>query len=199
MNWSLQISRNELQTAIASLALLHDAPRSVSATLEWEDGHLLIRAPGLQCSALASGEWPGRVTVGLAFLLGFLKTGLPGGDPIQLKVTGGKFRVGTAVAACTTDEKRTNRIELPLDPPLLDLLRVPGRYTAAEIEEAGLTAWIEKAQKARASAVLAAAKVLEPLGLTVEQLEGLVTAILNDESRPLPSAARRPFVGTDDL
>jgi hypothetical protein len=193
MNPTLKVNRNELQDLLAQLARFGQGVLKAKAILVFEDNQLVIRAPGMELKASASGEWQGQTSVALSLLVSLGESPLPEGNPLEVSVRSGRLHLGSISIPCAWEPRATRHIELPLDPPLASILRVARRHSREEIEAAGLTCWVEKASEKRAELIEAATRQLEQLGVRREEVELLVTKVLEDENRPLPAIAAVPF------
>ena len=63
----------------------------------------------------------------------------------------------------TVAERAASKIDLPMNPPLLDLLRLPFKFTREEIERSGLTHLVQQAEDERDALIAKAVKILQPL------------------------------------
>lgn len=71
-----------------------------------------------------------------------------------------------------------SEIELPLDPDFLTVLRLPFQHSNDRLERAGLMPRVREAQERSGRLVRKATEILWPLGVTEEDVQGLVQDLL---------------------
>ena len=76
-------------------------------------------------------------------------------------------------------------VTLPVDASVLDTLALAEILGADQIVEEGMRSRVEKATDTRKSAVAAALRALQPLGITESQLQGFVDVQIKDAARVL--------------
>ncbi len=177
MNPRLEVDRQEFAGAIKPMVRLLTKKQQAEAIISFNDGRLSIAHGGVEVSAPARGGWPGQARISGQFIVAVAKL-LPPGDPIVLTVEGGKMRLATTSTTCTWQPESTNRIELPMEPPLTMILNLPLKYSATEIANSGLTRIVQKAEERKTNLVNKAAKVLGPLGVKPTDLLPVVTACI---------------------
>ncbi|MBK9968922.1 MAG: hypothetical protein IPP07_30420 [Holophagales bacterium] len=99
-----------------------------------------------------------------AFLLALAK--MPPGDPMIVSVRDGRFHLGSMSTACVEQESWKSEISLPLDPSIVEILRLAFHYPPERVERAGLKKRVEEAQTRAAKILDLAAVTLAPLGIT---------------------------------
>lgn len=143
MTFAVQVSRKDLASALRTLARFVKRKQEADAVVSFADGTLQIELPGGAVGVAAQGEWDGEVRVPGRFLLTYAKS-LPAADPMPVEVRGDRFRLAGLSVGCVLQEATGDRIELPLDPSVVDILRMLARYSDEEIERSGLTALVSR-------------------------------------------------------
>lgn len=137
MTFSVQVSRAEMANALRTLAKLMNRNQPAEALVSFVDGALQFELPGGEVGVAAEGEWDEEVRVPGSFFLRYAKA-LPEVDPLRVEVRGDRFSIAGISVRCVV-QKRAERIQLPLDPPMLEILRMLARHSDDEIEQSGLT------------------------------------------------------------
>ncbi len=167
---SLEVNRKQLLQAFRQIKAVKGF-QGQPAKVTYTDGQLKISFGGCSFSADATGTWTGEVEVPDTFIRQVAKAPLSGKGPVTVATDGKTFRIEGIVIDCRWNALVYPRIELPLDAPTVEVLSLPRKYSADDIERSGLTNRVRQAEQERdtilkeAEALLEkAAKVLWPLG-----------------------------------
>jgi hypothetical protein len=173
MSFSVVVTRNELLSALQTLAGVVDPKRASEAVLTLANGVLSIELPGASVSVPAEGLWPGSVRVPGQFFLALARVP-PKDDPFHLSVRDGRFRISKSSTLCLVEETRRGNIDVALDAPLYAIVRVGLAHDDSEIDRSGLGPLVREARERRDNLVEAAAKTLSPLGVSADDLSNFV-------------------------
>lgn len=108
----------------------------VSATTVW-DGELMISfdgtdlhfvMQGMKTCIKGQGHWPGTALVAAKYFIPLIKLP-PEDDPVTLRVKDGKFRIGTYTISCRWQSTVPVPIDLALDAPPIEILRLRFKYS----------------------------------------------------------------------
>jgi hypothetical protein len=179
MLWTLEVRRSEFLDALRRIV-----PKSSKETLyarvvfTFSDGHLSVESIGGKVHVPATGTWPGSCAVP-AELLKRLTRALPEEDPLQLKATDNQFTVSRLILPCecrATSEAAPQLYGelIPANLTLHEMLKLCDQHPAEAIEAAGLAPAVAAAQQKVDSILRRAATVLQPYGVTEEELMALV-------------------------
>jgi hypothetical protein len=185
---SLRVNRAELGQALKTLARNTTSAARTEAVLSFRDKHLVIHAPGLELKVSAQGEWSGSARVAQTLLANLSRAELPEDDPLPLEVAAGRLNLGPLALPCRWTGSPAPVIELPLDPPLIAILRITRKHTPEEIERAGLADLAVRAQKKKDELAAKACENLEPLGIQPSVILRLVEESLDRYDAPLTTA-----------
>jgi hypothetical protein len=177
MTLSVYVGRKDLAIALRTLAKFVKRKQQAEAVVSFADGTLQIELPGGLVGVPADGEWSGEVRVPGSFFVSFAKT-LPDVDPLPVQVRGDRFYLAGLSVRCVTQGAGGERIQLPLDPPVLDVLRVRLQHSEEEIERSGLTALVRTAEEKREQLIMQAHSHLHQLGVTRADLDRFVDECL---------------------
>jgi len=128
--------------------------------LTYDSGELCVAAEGHSFRVPADGTWPGEVIVDASFLRRLAKSPLIGGDKMEIATDRTRLRIDFVSTNCEWNALEYPRIELPLGASLVDVLRLPLRYSKADIERSELTGKLEAAQRERDELVCKARELL---------------------------------------
>lgn len=98
----------------------------------------------------------------------------PTDDPITLRLVDGRLSFARFSVPVTVDSAVDAMIELPVNPTLPLLLQVRMTHSQEAIDRSGLAATITAAEAERDKLVERAAVILQPLGITSEQLRNII-------------------------
>lgn len=183
MSFSLTVTQSELLPALRTLSGVVEPTQASEAVLTYKDGLLTISLPGASVDVPAQGAWPGLVRFPGLFLLSLARVP-PRGDPLNLKVTGGRFRISTSSVQCSVEEvKQKPNLEVPLDASLTTLVRVHLTNDYGDIERAGLLPLVQSAIERRDEFISEAAEILAPLEISADALKLFVNDYIVDRKK----------------
>lgn len=168
----LTVSRDEFTSAARSLSRLSKHSSATELTLTFEDDELVMSVAGAAISVPAAGEWPGTaaVTKGILVALARLE-----GDPLRITLgEGDQIRIGSLSTDVRWSPDRLPEIDLPLDPSLLQLLRLRLTHSDEALVSAGLFEHTIEADEEMDRLIASAASTLEPLGKFEERIPRMV-------------------------
>lgn len=176
------VARAELQRALRLLIKFYKAKDQGEAILTFAEGELHIELVGSGVSVPANGRWDGEVRVPGMFMVAMAKA-LPPENPMPIFVEAGRLHMGRQSAPCIVQRAAQKRIELAINAPLADILRVRLSCSDAEIERSGLSRLVRDAEHQRDAMIERAAEQLRKLEVRREDLRHLVDESLR---RALP-------------
>ena len=173
----LEVSRKELQQALRLLHKFASRRDAGEAQVGFESGELVIRLGGVMARAPAQGAWAGEAVAPGWFFANFHRS-LPETDPVTILVDRERLKIGISAVKCSWSPRLEPRITLPVDAKLPHILRLALEHEWKAIEESGLDLVVADAQEQRDELLERAAKVLAPLEISADALQGLVEAEL---------------------
>lgn len=183
MSFSLTVTQSELLPALRTLSGVVEPKQASEAVLTHKDGLLTISLPGASVDVPAQGTWPGLVRFPGLFLLSLARVP-PRGDPLNLRVAGGRFRIATSSVQCSVEEvKQKPNLDVPLDASLTTLVRVFLTNDHGDIERAGLDPLVQSAIARRDELISEAAEILAPLEISGDALKLFVNDYIVDRKK----------------
>ncbi|PIP43271.1 MAG: hypothetical protein COZ12_05870 [Deltaproteobacteria bacterium CG_4_10_14_3_um_filter_60_8] len=173
MDNDVLINRKDFLMMLKPIKRFASRKQAEDAVLSLEGGNFMITLVGLSSGASVSGNWTGEVRVPVGSLVGIAMLP-PAGDPIRLVVRDGRLHIGTVSISCVAQKAWKSKIELPLDPDLVTVLRLRFLYPPDRLERAGLTRRLAKAEEKAGKLVTRAANILKPLNITGSDLVQMV-------------------------
>lgn len=173
MIFSVQVDRSELAAALRTLSKFIKRDQAAEAVISLVDSALQIDLPGGAVGVAADGQWEGEVRAPGSFIVRLAKA-LPPSDPMPIHVDQDRLHFASLSVLCTIQPARCSTIELPLDPSLIDILRVRLDHSDDEIEQAGLSPLVREAEQRRDSIVLQAHNSLRTLSVNRTDILDLV-------------------------
>jgi hypothetical protein len=174
MRYELKVNRSELANGLETLRKLVKKPKpNMEAVFSFEDGLLEVYLNGFTVQAHAEGELPGLTRIPGVKAINLSKV-LPTDDPLIIALEEERFYIGSLSIPCYWDNVRPRPIEIPNDAPLTTLLGVRLQYSHDDIFASGLLKPVNEAVNKRKMLVKRAANILEPLGVSLEEVERLV-------------------------
>jgi hypothetical protein len=173
MDNNVLISREDFLMMLKPLKRFARRKQVEDAILSMEGGELVIALVGFSSGAPVTGNWTGEVRVPGGLLVR-IATAPPAGDPIRLVVRDGRLHIGTLAVNCVVQKASKSKIELPLDPDLVTVLRLRLLYPPDQLERAGLAIRLAEAEAKARKLVTQAAQVLKPLDITDSDLMQIV-------------------------
>jgi hypothetical protein len=161
----LSIARADLRDMLPALARLGGSASRDEAVIGFDDDELWIRAGGMECSAKASGDWPGEAVIAHATLKA-LSRATPDDDPVVFTVTDGRLMVGKMAVPCTWHAQGAAVISLPMNADLRELLLADMMHAEDALEASGILRQIRDARTRRDELLDRAATLLAPLGIS---------------------------------
>jgi hypothetical protein len=175
------VNRAEFSEVLARIASQGKTAETANVSVTCEDNSLLFCLPGIELRAAAQGNWHGQVLLPVRTLISLASAPLPDGDPLVLSVEGNTLHLGTLRLSCRWEPTPRKLIELPLNPQLRTLLRIPIAYSEDDIRRSGLSEVITKALQEKDEVAEQACGILKPLGVRPDDLRRLVEESIRRE------------------
>jgi len=169
----LEVGLKEFVEALRRLARTVKPRQAGQAVLRLEDGRLLIRLGGGEVAVPASGRWSGEARVNGALVLALAKHP-PVKDPLTLLVEGGHPDMADLSVPCEWQEVGAAKLEIPIETPLIEILRMGLNNTNDALERSGILKPVHEAQRRCETLTAKAANTLRPLGIQPEDVKRLV-------------------------
>lgn len=182
MNPQLRIPRKELLSALNQLKLGLGRSRGEVMLLTHNDDTLSISVQGISVQLVAEGIWRGTAKIPAKAVISIIKA-FPAGDPLTLTYKDGRFYIEKWSVAAAWLDISPPVIDLPLNASFLDILAVKNKYNKAELVGSGLEEKIQGVEEAIRERIARASVILEPVGITLGDLTGLVEEKLRCKSR----------------
>ncbi len=177
MSEAVEVSGREFKAAVMTLAKVlgtRGSRRLAEATLRMRDGSLSIEHPSASMNVAAKGAFQADLRVSLIYLKE-LADAAGHSDLVVLEFDGRFLKIGRlGVSAAAIPRSTTNRITMPLNASLADVLAIALSRSEEEIEESGLSQTIGAALTKRARILSSASKLLAPLGVTRASLSSFI-------------------------
>ena len=170
----LAVEKRAFIQALRSLRISARARQNDEALIYYNDELLCIRLLDMVVEVPAKGTWVGRVRVNARTLIP-LVTFPPDPDPLPLTFSEGRFFIAGWSVNAQWQPAVSGVVEVPANPTCMDLLSLESRYTFEELVDAGLDESINSARATLRTCLGDAARALEPTGLTLKDLEELVS------------------------
>jgi len=185
--WQLSVSRAGFGKALRRASQAGKAVRSATATLTFDQNHLSMDLLGIVEQVPASGDWPSEVRLSGQSLERLAKA-LPDDDPLPLKVEGERLFIARFSVPCewrlySRPVSTPARELLPADPDLFDLLMMTARCSQEEIDSAGASDLVTKAQLRLEDLCKKAASYLGSYGVSPLHLRRLCEEHATEGSR----------------
>lgn len=168
-----EVDRDQFFTGLRLLRK-HVKPRgSINAVLSRQGADLVVAVGGGEIRAAMNGRWEGEARVNGRLLVEAVKH-LSSALPFALRVEAGRLVFPGFSLPCEWESNSSPRVLVPVGASLVDLLIAGARHSDADLERAGYLDAIRDARKREQMLVRQAARILESLSVTEEDLEGLV-------------------------
>jgi hypothetical protein len=184
----LVVSRESLTLAAKRLkrATTEKRLKQAHLVLRFDDEHLVLEIPGAADSVPATGHWPGLLRVPAVIFFLFAK-GEPPADPVEFSVDDEFLHVRAGVAklkwAAHWEDISPPRLEVALDAPDRELLKLALDFPAAQILSSGLEKSVAAAEKRFQDAVVHAYAAMKCYGINRPALEAALRLLVIDRSK----------------
>lgn len=172
--------KNELRIALPDFKLVMKRFRAYrrmkhppSALFAFSNEMLSVEVGEDLAVVRAEGEWHGHAWIS-AHYLGVLHLAPPKEDPVVIRYADGKLRISTLILGCEWETVSAQMIERVSDPDLIDLLALDRTVSRSEIHGTDLGKRISQARRTVGGSVTRAAKLLEKVGISEDELWALV-------------------------
>jgi hypothetical protein len=188
MDAELTLPGDQWLDALKRLRKLTNVGRSAASDLvfEFDGADLKLTSSGVSVGLSGMGAGAGRAIVALKALDGLLlhARGYPGSE-IHLTVEDGRLHVETLALSCRWESTAESVIRLPLSNiTLLDILHLRNNHSWEAITASGLDRQVVDAEKRKATLIARAAEILDPLGVSVQDLNRFVTEEIKKPGPP---------------
>jgi len=186
-SWQLSVDRAELAKALKLVGRAGKALRAAEAILTFDDNQLAIALSGNTTQVAATGDWPTEVRLP-GDALERLARALPDDDPLLLKIEGERLFAGTFSIPCewrlySRPVSTPARELIPANADLFDVLMMAARCSPEEIDTAGASDLVSKAQIKLDELCERAASFLGSYGVSSLHLRRLCEEHATDGSR----------------
>ena len=127
---------------------------------------------GMETSISGQGHWPGTARVAAKYFLPLIKIP-PDNDPVTLRFTEGRLKIETYSIACRWQVNCPVPIDLPIDAPAIDILRLRFQHSLEDLDGAGLLTKLGQLEKDVRIKIKRAAVLLKTYGITEEDITRL--------------------------
>ncbi len=170
--YQLTVDGREFTDAMRLLVRTSKRSAANEMTLTYADGDLVAEISGAATGVPAEGTWPGTVTLSRNAINAFAR--VEAGKTVLAVTPDERLKVGGTSFPCRRAPLQSVSIDLPLDPTLLQLLRLRGAHADEELLAAGLLEEVEKAEKKLAEMIQSAVHQLEEIGDFRERIDQMV-------------------------
>jgi hypothetical protein len=198
MKNDLRVERADLIDALKKLKKLVKRKTPAQAFLSFEKGMLVVSLDGISIECSAEGQFPGIVRIpGVKALT--LSEVLPLEDPLTIGHDKQRLYIGPFSMSCGWLEGKPEPIQVPTDAPIRHMLALRLKYSEEQILKSGLSGAVHNARAVRTKLEHQAAYVLEPLGVTLSDIQTLVENCLRHSSGVSPLGGGTPRPTFDEL
>jgi hypothetical protein len=168
-SWHLSVKRAEFAKALRSVGRAGKDVCSATAVLTFDQSRLSIDLAGTVSQIPASGDWPSEVRLPGVYLERLVRI-LPKEDPVPLRVEADRLFVAKFSIPCECSlsgaVSTPVRELIPANADLFDILMMAARCSQEEIEAAGASALVSKAQLKLDELCMKAARALGGYGVS---------------------------------
>jgi hypothetical protein len=183
MTNELRIALGDFKLAMRRFRAYRRLKKVPDALLAFNNGMLSFEAGEDVAVVHADGEWHGRAWVN-AYYLGLLHKVAPREDPVVISYADGKLHISTLSLGCEWEVVSARMIARVENPSVLDLLAMDRTVPRAEIHGTDLGKRIAQAKSTAGNSVTRAAKLLEKVGISADDLWAMVEAQIKARMSP---------------
>ena len=155
-----------------------------SAILTFADGQFEIELGGCVLTADAEGLWRGQVKIPVDAIRNVAKSFAKGSSGGVVDSTeGNELHIGNITVPCQWNALVYPRIQMPLGARVMDVLTLPLKYSAEDIERSELSETLASAEEQRDKLIGKAARILQTLNVSEDHLRELVDGLLKEKLR----------------
>ena len=173
LSFSLAVNRKHFLDALRQIKKLTGLSGQ-SAILAFHDQQFCIDLGGCSFRADAEGNWEGQVSVPFEFVRGLAKEPPTGDGPIAVSCDCECLRVDLRVVRCQWNRLSYPRITLPLGASLLEILSLRKQFSREDIRRSDLEKTVDDAESKAMQLIEKAAKLLQPLRFTINDLQRIL-------------------------
>lgn len=171
---TLKVTGSELVEAARFLRKTAKASEGSELVLSFETDTLTLEVLGTSYQVGASGDWPGTCRVPKRLLDVLVRQS--GGDVTLQVLAGERLHIGEVSVDCIWSSATKPDIEMPLNPSLLEILRVAADHSPSELAAAGLLELVIEADGKMKDRIARATEILRPFGDSSAVLRAWVEA-----------------------
>ena len=150
------------------------------AVIEFFSDGVEISFNGISMMVNGQGNGQGRAFISLRYFSSIGEVAKSHAT-IHLRVNENRLYAESYSVPCRwMDIHNKRQIELPMDPPLIEILRLRYRFTDEEINASCYKKQLERAEKQKDELIKNAVAKLAVLGVTRQHLEGILEGILKE-------------------
>ena len=181
-SWSpnFSVRRGDFRRAVRAVTKGLPARLPVEIRIHYADGQIHLQVPGATVSLEAIGHWRGVAFVP-AKALKRLASVLPKEDPLHLHFRDGRFHIESFSFAARWQDIAASPMTIPIGASTGDLLRATSTHSKEVVVSSGLQQTVKAARQDLEKRLQRVAKILEPFGVSLDELRDLVERKL---SRP---------------
>jgi hypothetical protein len=160
---------------LLKIAVMKDGDGELLITFDGTKLHFVVQ--GMETSISGQGHWPGTALVSAKYIIPLIKVP-PDQDPVTLRFNDGKLKIQTYTLACKWQHISPIPIDVPMDARPIDILRLRFKYSLDDLAGAGLLTKIGELEKDVRKKIEKSAVLLEPYGISKDDLLRLYAAAL---------------------
>jgi len=169
----LKVTGPDLEQAVKAVRLANGLRKRRRVLISFSGDEMHLRTVEMETSITAEGEWPGTGRIA-AFGLRPLLRYVASEESVEIRYENEKITIGSYSFKCIwqdiSPDISQEQIELPIDAPWPDYLKMMYKYNNAQLVGSGLMPKVEEAHEKAERLIGHAATTLAPLGLTVSDL-----------------------------
>ena len=175
------ISLADFRSVLKLLKIPVRAARSGDLLISHVGNSVRFVTQGMETSITGQGYWPGTARVSAKYFLPLIKIP-PDRDPVTLRFVNGRLKIESFTIPCKWQSTVPVPIDLPLDAPAIDVLRLRLKHSLDDLDGAGLLTKLGEFEKDVRKKIKRAAALLTPYGITEEELARLYEKVLRRRS-----------------
>lgn len=181
----LYVDRGHVIQGLRALRLPRKLKSGARAILGFDGSFLTLEVLDQMFAASATGTWPGNARVS-ATLIGALRQALPAGDPLVVQCDRERLSFGTLRVDCEWQPVSEELTTMPATEEWVATLALNYSMSRGKLITDGFKKSLDDAERKLTQRLRSAAKSLEPLGVTVEDLRRLVETRLRERYGRIP-------------
>ena len=171
----IYLSHIDFSRAISDLAIaLPRKGNSPELRIDFDGALVRMIAGGVEVSLEGKGSWSGFVLAPLRPIV-LVRKHLPKVDPLSIRFLDGRFYVQSWSVPASWHDIGSELFYTPINPTILQLLQFKASTNEAKLVSSGMRTAVSAAEEQAQKLMLRAQDILRPLGITLRDIENLLS------------------------